>query len=199
MARKRRRWNPERFDHVVMRGNNRQDIFHDRGDISSFFRAMHYTYSKYPFTILAYCIMTNHYHLLIRSPEVPLGQVMGYLNRRYSDAYKKKYNYSGHLYESRYFSEMASSPRSLLLVSRYIHRNPINTKIPMVKKMEDYLDSSFYLYKNEKESPYPYLDLELLPSFLSEATKQNRQAYCLFCEEEKEGNLESHPQGMKDT
>lgn len=191
MARKRRSWNPEMFDHVVMRGNNRQDIFHDNRDMAAFFRALHYTYAKYPFTIIAYCIMTNHYHLLIRSPEVPLGKVMAYVNRRYSDMYKKKYEYAGHLYESRYFAEMAASPRSLLKVSRYIHRNPIDTKIPMVKRMEDYPNSSYHLYKYGGKPPYSFIDLEILPSLLEKTfEKPSLTTYCSYCEEEERPETE---------
>lgn len=106
------------FNHVVMRGNNRQDIFKDKADVAEFFRVLHYSYMKHPFTLSAYCIMTNHYHLLIRSPEAPLGKVMALINRRYSDYYKKKYNYSGYLYGSRYFAQKAESPTSILTISR---------------------------------------------------------------------------------
>lgn len=114
--------------------------------MAEFFRVMHYSYMKQPFTLLAYCVMTNHYHLLIRSPEAPLGKVMGHINRRYSDYYKKKYQYSGYLYGSRYFAKCAENPIGILAVSRYIHRNPIETALPMVNRMEDYPYSSYAFY-----------------------------------------------------
>jgi len=91
------------FYHVVMRGNNRQNIYETREDHMHLMRAFEYTYTKYPFTILAYCIMTNHYHLLISS-EVELSKIMAYINRRYSDYYSKRYNHVGRLYEKRYYS-----------------------------------------------------------------------------------------------
>lgn len=163
MARNRRHWNPKMFDHVVMRGNNRQDIFKNEEDIRAFFHVLHYAYSKHPFTLIAYCIMTNHYHLLIQSPEVPLGKVMFYINRRYSDYYRKRYGYTGFLYNSRYFAEMVPSPKGLLAVSRYIHRNPIETQIPMVTHLEAYPHSSYPLYYHGRPSPYPFLNLDLLP------------------------------------
>lgn len=178
------------FDHVVMRGNNRQDIFQCKTDFLNFSRVLHYAYSKHPFTIIAYCVMTNHYHLLIRSPEVPLGKVMSLINKRYSNYYRKKYNYSGFLYESRYWAEMVTTPGSLLKVSRYIHRNPLETKIPIVTSLEDYAYSSYPLYHSSKPSPYPFLDLNLLSSY-----KNTRKEYCAYCEtnKQKEENTDKNP------
>lgn len=179
MARKKRQWNPNLYDHVVMRGNNRQNIFNNAEDMKEFFRVLHYAYDKHPFIIIAYCIMTNHYHLLIRSPEVPLGKVMAHINRRYTAYYKKKYNYSGYLYQSRYFAKMVTSPKGLLAVSRYIHRNPIETKKPLVDRMEHYPHSSYALYYNDSPTAYPFLNTKLLPGLL----KGNRSIdYCGYCE-----------------
>lgn len=181
MARGRRIWNPRMFDHVVMRGN-RQNIFQNKEDFKEWFRILHYAYEKYPFTIVAFCVMTNHYHLLIRSPEVPLGKVMSLINWRYNNYYKKKYKYSGYLYDSRYFSEMITDPAGLLLVSRYIHRNPIETTIPMVSQMELYPHSSFRYYKNNIPSPYPFIDLDILPSLLPATYPKTKEAYSSYCE-----------------
>ncbi|MGN4124008.1 transposase [Lysinibacillus sphaericus] len=92
MARKKRQWSPHHYNHVVMRGNNHQTIFNNAADYQAFFRVLQYAHQKYPFSIVVYCIMTNHFHLLIRSPEVPLGKVMAIINRRYSDYFKKNTN-----------------------------------------------------------------------------------------------------------
>lgn len=182
MARKKRMWNPRMFDHVTMRGNNRQNIFQTRGDIAAFFRTLQYTYEKYPFTIIAYCIMTNHYHLLIRSPEVPLGKVMAMINRRYANYYKGKYNYIGRLYDSRYYADMIKSPQDLLIVSRYIHRNPIETTVPMVDHLADYPYSTYPLYVKNAPPENPFLDLDLLPSYLPKGWEKTTEAYCRYCE-----------------
>ena len=190
MARNRRIWNPAFFDHVVTRGNNRQDLFKDSTDINAFFRILDYTYERHPFTILAYCIMTNHYHLLIRSPEVPLGNVMAIINKRYSEYHKKRYNYSGALYESRYFAEMAVTPKSLLAVSRYIHRNPIETTIPMVDKMELYPYSSYSFYVQGKTPQYEFLDFGQLPLLLPAPYSKTAQDYLRYCEKEDYESLD---------
>lgn len=173
-----------------MRGNNRQTIFNDDADFQAFFRVLQYAYQKHPFSIMAYCVMSNHYHLLIRSPEVPLGTVMAIINRRYSDYFKKKYHYTGQLYERRYFAELVPSPTSLLAVSRYIHRNPIETKTPIVKKMEHYPYSSFHYYKLDIPSPYPFLNTALLQDNLPQNTAPHLQSYCQYCEEERAEQLQ---------
>lgn len=183
MGRNRRIWNPEVYEHVVMRGNNRQAIFLNDSDRSAFFRVLTYAHEKHSFTILAYCLMTNHYHLLIRSPEVPLGKLMALINKRYSDYYKKKYKYSGFFYESRYYADKAVTPKSILAVSRYIHRNPLNTSQPMAEAMKDYPHSSFRLYADSLSSPYEFLNLTYLPTILPRPYSKCRIGYLAYCEE----------------
>lgn len=186
IGRSRRIWNPKSYYHVVMRGNNRQAIFQSESDIANFYRTLNYTHSKYPFHIIAFCIMTNHYHLLIQSPHVQLGKLMGIINKRYSDYYRKKYNHTGFLYESRYWAEMVSTPGALLRVSRYIHRNPIETAPPIVTTLEDYPYSSYPFYKNNVPSHFPFLNLTQLPSY-----QNGRKAFCNYTEasDEKEAEL----------
>lgn len=152
MGRKRRLWHPHYFDHVVMRGNNRQVIFAEQQDFTEFFRALHYVYDQYPFELLAYYLMNNHYHLLIRSA-TPLSKTMMLLNRRYSDYYKKKYRYTGHLYENWYYSDMVLTAQGILEISRYIHQNPIRTKMPLVTELEHYPYSSFQYYIKPEKAP----------------------------------------------
>lgn len=173
-----------------MRGNNRQTIFKHDTDFQAFFRVLQYAHHKHPFSIIAFCIMSNHYHLLIRSPEVPLGTVMAIINRRYSDYFKKKYQYTGQLYERRYFAELVPSPTGILTVSRYIHRNPIETTPPMVEKMEHYPYSSFHHYKLGTLSPYPFLNTPLLQNYLPQTSASPLQSYCQYCEEEQTEQLQ---------
>ncbi|WP_298824619.1 transposase [uncultured Planococcus sp.] len=190
MGRNRRIWNPDAYEHVVMRGNNRQPIFREESDIDAFIRVLAYAHEKYPFTILAYCLMTNHYHLLIRSPEVPLGKLMALINKRYSDYAKKKYNYSGYYYESRYYAGKAITHKSILAVSRYIHRNPINTLNPMVAEMKEYPHSSYRFYADASCPPYEFLDLSYMPTILPRPYSKCIAGYLMYCEEPDHPELE---------
>lgn len=186
MPRRKRVWFPHLYSHVVMRGNNRQNIFNYDRDFQEFFRILSYTYEKYPFILSAYCIMTNHYHLLIRSPEVPLSKIMSIVNRRYSDYYKKRYHYTGQLYESRFYSELVSTPMSMLRVSRYIHRNPINTKTPMVNEIEEYPYSSYPIFKTANYNPYSFVNINPLIECFQYPFLQTIEDYFHFCEEDPE-------------
>lgn len=183
MARKRRVWNPILFEHATTRGNNRRTIFHEPADYRAFFRVLNYAYEKYPFTIISYCLMTNHYHLLIRSPEVPLGKVMGLINRRYGDYYRGKYGVTGYLYEGRYYAEKVDGPGGILTVSRYIHRNPIAVANPLVSKMEDYPYSSYYYYANGVTPPYSYVELGHIIPLLAQPYEPTLESYRRYCEE----------------
>ncbi|MCG7346460.1 transposase [Sporosarcina sp. ACRSL] len=180
MARKKRYWNPYAYFHVTMRGNNRHPIFQTEEDKRNLMRAFGYVYDKYPFTMLAYCIMSNHYHLLIRS-EVELSKVMARINRRYSDYFSKRYDHVGRIYEKRYFSKLANGPRAILDISSYIHRNPIDTKVPMVKSLKDYRFSSFQYYADSDQSPPNFLKTDLLSTFLPKPFETTNHAYQLYC------------------
>lgn len=163
-----------------MRGNNREAIFRTDEDKLNLMRAFEYAYDKYPFSMVAYCIMSNHYHLLIQS-EVHLGSVMARINRRYSDYYAKRYDHVGRIYEKRYFSKFANGPRAILDISSYIHRNPIDTKIPLVRSLEDYRFSSFPYYADPNQKPPRFLNTKLVPTFLPKPFETTNHAYHLYC------------------
>lgn len=181
MGRKKRQWHPHYFDHIVVRGNNRQIIFNEAEDFAEFFRVLDYVHDQFPFTMLAYCLMNNHYHLLIRS-ETPLSKTMMMINRRYSDYYKKKYRYTGHLYENRYYSDMILTPEGILEVSRYIHQNPIRTKKPIVQALEHYPYSSFRYFK-QPQNPPKFLYPEKLIHYFRVEQHRTFAHYVAYCEE----------------
>lgn len=106
------------------------------------------------------------------------------LNKRYTEYFKKKNNYHGHLYEKRYFSEEVNTTKGLLEVSRYIHRNPIETKTPMVANIEDYPYSSYQYYKSKLKSPYAFLDTAQLPTCFKLPAQQTTENLCHFTEQE---------------
>ena len=196
MSRRKRNWHPAGRFHIVMRGNNRSRIFCTPEDMAAFIAVIDECRERYRFTIIAYCVMTNHYHLLIKSPDVPLDKIMARINRRYSDYYSKKYLHVGRIYEKRYYSKEAEGPFAILAVSSYIHRNPIDTRKPMVENLIDYPYSSFPMYGSEDSSPKSWIDLDLLPTLLPVGLEPSRHNYSLYCqlyrqatEEDKKLNL----------
>jgi putative transposase len=138
-----RNWLPGGTYHVAIRGNNKQVIFYDWDDMDAFIRIITHAYDKFNFQIYAYCIMNNHYHILIRSDQTHLSKIMMNINRRYSDYYRKKYEVVGQIYEKRYYADRVNGPRAFTSISSYIHRNPIDTKIPLVHNMEAIMEARF--------------------------------------------------------
>lgn len=181
MSRRKRNWNSKDYFHVIMRGNNRQNIFSGKEDMFQLFRVINYSHSQFSFEIVAFCIMTNHYHLLIKS-EDDLAIIMRQINRRYSDYYSKRYNHVGRIYQKRYYAKRIVDPTILLMTSRYIHRNPIETKTPMVAVLSDYPFSSFpsYADKNNFYS-FNFLTLHTLPKLLPKPYAQTKADYVHYC------------------
>lgn len=188
MGRKRRLWHSKGYYHITMRGNNRQNIFSDNIDIQEYYRILTDVYYRFTFELHAYCIMNNHVHLLLRFPEVHLGILMRNINKRYSDYYRKRHNYVGQIYQNRYFSKEIADIHRLLKVSAYIHLNPIETKIPMVKSLEKYPYSSYPAYYYNQSTPYPFVRLDMLPNLLPPKRKSTKHDYAKWCLEWKKVN-----------
>lgn len=181
MVTRKREFNPASYYHVIMRGNNWQNIFRTKEDMYELMRAFLHVHHKYPFTILAFCFMTNHYHVLIKPLKDPLGKIMGLINRRYTTSYSKRYGYIGRLYQKRYFAKEVDTRLGLLAVSSYIHRNPIDTIVPMVEQLEDYPYSSFPLYFEDSKPAPAFLNRELLKDLLPPPLEKTNNSYCEYC------------------
>ena len=179
MGRKRRESVPDAYHHVYCRGNNRENIFHDEIDMIEVFRLFKMIHEDTPISISAFCIMTNHYHFLLKPGEASISKIMGTFSKRYTDYYNRRYDRVGHVFQQRFNSSPIIDSHGILQVSKYIHRNPINTNPPIVPKMEDYHYSSYHYYKNSIEPPYPYINLHDIPALLPD---QNIQLYCKYAE-----------------
>lgn len=132
---------PEFPHHVVQRGNNKSNIFIDEQDFKTYLELIARHAERSKSGILAYCIMTNHAHLLVKPPEtVSLPSMMHGLGQGYALHVHKKYQKTGRLWENRYFSSIVDHEAYLWAVVRYIEQNPVRAKI--VTKAEDYPYSS---------------------------------------------------------
>lgn len=182
MGRKRREWIPHAYHHIYARGNNRQNIFHDELDMIQAFRLLEMIHVDFTISICAFCLMTNHYHFLLKSEKYTISKIMGIFNKRYTDYYNRKYNHIGHVFQQRFQSSPVPNPKDLLQVSKYIHRNPISTKKPMVTNMEDYPYSSYHYYKKATTPPYSFVNLQALPESFYLPTNRNLTHYCQYVE-----------------
>jgi len=146
MGRKKLEWYPGAMYHVIARGNRRSDIFKEEVDFEFYLRCMEEAlcYYKDCYRIISYCLMTNHVHIQIEAKEKPINFYIGRINNFYAKNFNKKYNFVGHLFQSRYNAELIEKDGYVLEVSRYIHLNPLRAQ--MVKNPEDYKWSSYGMY-----------------------------------------------------
>ena len=140
MARSARIKSESNIYHVMLRGNNRQQIFLDSEDNQHFLDVLVQCREISQFGLYAYCLMGNHVHLLLCAEAEPLEQVMKRISTRYVIWYNHKYSRIGHLFQDRYKSEAVEDNAYFLTVLRYILNNPV--KAGICQKAEDYPWSS---------------------------------------------------------
>lgn len=182
MGRNKRLWLPAYFYHIVCRGNRRDALFHDENDFRVFLYILQQISTKNPFELASYCLMTNHFHLLLRSQEQPISNVMALINKRYANYFNTKNNFTGHVFEQRYFDKIVSSEYSMLKVSRYIHLNPLEAG--MVNKPEEYPWSSYRLLIGSASNNKLPLNLNAIFEIFSGTDLEKRNKYREYVEEE---------------
>ena len=141
MARKLRTWFPGAFYHLMHRGVRRTAIFEDEMDYQVMLEMLNVSLEKYNCNLHAYCLMTNHIHLLLETNDMEIGKMMKYFSGCYAGYVNQKYHYHGHVFEGRYKSCLVKDDAYFLQTSRYIHLNPV--KAGMVRYPEEYRWSSY--------------------------------------------------------
>jgi REP element-mobilizing transposase RayT len=124
MARSRRPDIAGATHHVTARGNGRQIVFRDDADRRAFLRLLREVIERWEWKCLTYCLMDNHFHLLVTTPEPTLAVGMQRLNGRYAQHFNARHRQSGHLWQGRYHSELVERDPHLLEAVRYIALNP---------------------------------------------------------------------------
>jgi len=153
MGRPRRIHYPGWIYHVINRGNNRQAIFLEEEDYFKYINTLKRYKKKFKFKLYAYCLMTNHVHLLIQVDEkATISQIMKAITISHTRHYHYKYRTSGHVWQGRFLSPVISNDEYMLRVMCYIEQNPVRAR--MVKKCLDYLWSSFRQQVSKKQSEF---------------------------------------------
>src|SRR3990172_5486818 len=114
--------------HVTSRGNAREDIFDDDGDRKAFLECLGKVVDRFNWLCHAYCLMDNHYHLVIETPEANLSNGMRQLNGVYTQLYNRRHRTVGHLFQGRYKAILIQKESHLLEVCRYVVLNPVGAK-----------------------------------------------------------------------
>lgn len=133
--------------HVIMRGINKQTVFVDEEDNEKFMQVLIDCKNKSGYKLMAYCLMGNHLHLLIKEEKEELGLIFKRIGVRYVYWYNIKYKRSGHLFQDRFKSEPVDDAGYFLTVLRYIHQNPV--KAGLCKDASEYKWSSYNDYLHD--------------------------------------------------
>lgn len=176
MARKARAEVEGGLYHVIVRGNNRRRIFNSPADYDKLLSLLAVEKVRLPFFLYAYCLMTNHVHLLIERREDPIGRIMHRVLTGYSQYYNRRYRRSGHLLEGRHKAILCQSDRYLAELVRYIHLNPVRAK--MVSAPEQYPYGGHRAYLGME--PAGILDVDPVLRHFGAKQKVAREAYRQF-------------------
>jgi len=152
--------------HVMLRAINGQKIFFDNEDYERLIDTLGRYKEVCKYDIYAYCLMSNHVHILIKEGKEDLGKIFRRVGPSFVYWYNEKYKRTGHLFQDRYKSEPVEDNRYFITVLRYIHQNPV--KAGIVKNIEEYPWSSFKEYLGNNGM----CDTELALSLFSESRKE---------------------------
>ena len=177
MARPLRIEYPGAVYHITSRGNDKKTIFRDDADRETFLKILAFVNKRYHWLCHAYCLMDNHYHILIETPDGNLSLGMRQLNGVYTQARNKRHNKTVHLFQGRYKAILIQKDTHLLEVCRYVVLNPVRAK--MVEKPEDWRWSS-YRATAGKEQPHPCLTTDWILGQFSRTRAKAEKEYRQF-------------------
>jgi len=146
MPRKARILSESEVYHVMLRGNERKDIFLEEENKQRIIDTLLEKRKKSGFSLYAYCVMNNHAHFIIRTKDEPISIVFKRIGTSYAYYYNNKHNRVGHVFQDRFKSENIADDKYLITAVRYIHNNPVKARI--CQSAMNYKWSSIDLYLN---------------------------------------------------
>lgn len=162
--------------HVILRGNERKNIFENNEAKQRFLDGIVEKRKEGVFTVYAYCLMDNHVHLLINIEELELASIMKGIAVRYATFYNWKKSRVGHVFQDRFKSEPIEDDRYLLTAVRYIHNNPVKAR--MVEHPAYYQWSSYSQYIQPKD--LAWLDTEYVLNIIADNRDKALKEFELF-------------------
>jgi putative transposase len=183
------------YYHVTCRGNARQEIYLQDTDRTAFLKFLARSAEIYQAEVLAYVLMANHFHLLVKTPLGNLQEFMRHFNISYTSYFNRSHQRAGHLYQGRYTSFLVDQDSYLQEVSRYIHLNPLRSQdkasMPLAEKrayLRKYPWGSYPAYLSSRRS---VLQLTDILAYFGGDTPEGRREYRSFVEEGLTRELES--------
>jgi putative transposase len=163
--------------HVISRGNERRPIFRNDRDRRTFLSLLGEAATRFGWSVSAYVLMTNHFHLVIQTPEPNLSRGMQWLNGTYADWFNRRHKRAGHLFQGRFHAFIVEKEPYLAELLRYVVLNPVRAK--MAERPEDHRWSS-YRATAGLETPPPWLDVSAALVWLDPDRETAQRAYREF-------------------
>ncbi len=163
--------------HVTTRGNRKQEIFTDAHDRLRFLQLLEEVVEILGWRCHTYCLMTNHYHLLVQTPEPDISQGMHRLNGVYAKWFNWRHGYEGHLFERRFHDELVEGHAHLLELTRYIVLNPVRAGI--ARFAGTWRWSSYDATVGKRQQP-PFLTTSWVLSLFNDDPNRARKLYADF-------------------
>ncbi len=180
MARPLRVQFPGACYHVTSRGNERKSIYKSIKDREQFLSYLESAHERYGAIIHIYCLMTNHYHLVLETPRSNLSQILHHINGAYTTYFNVKRKRTGHLFQGRYKAILIEKDAYFQELSRYIHLNPIRAAV--VERPSEYPWSSYPSYIGIRKYP-EWLTTDTILGYFGEDRVRAMKDYRKFVEE----------------
>ena len=177
MARPLRIIYPGAFYHITSRGNEQKAVFKSIRDREKFLEYLESASERYDAVIHVYCLMDNHYHLLLETPSGNLPQIMRHINGAYTTYFNIKRGRAGHLFQGRYKAILVEKDEYAKELSRYIHLNPV--RAGMVELPEEYEWSSYLTYIGKHKKP-EWLHNDLIHGYFGKTKSSAQKQYQKF-------------------
>jgi REP element-mobilizing transposase RayT len=181
------------YYHVINRGNAGETIFIDERDREKFLEYLAKSVERFITRIHTYCLMTNHYHLLLETSQANLSVAIQWLNVSYSVYFNKRHRRRGHLFQGRFKAILLDANEYLILLSRYIHLNPVRAK--MVTHPPEYSWSSYPVFTGKRRKP-DWLITETVLSYFGKEKKEATTNYKSYVEKVNVETLENPDKNM---
>lgn len=133
------------FLHVTARGNRDAPLFVEDGDREFFLRCLHEFGARFSVDVHAYCLMTNHFHLLLQVAAIPVSQLMHRLLQRHAQYINRLYGHRGHLFADRFWARPCPDDSYAISALRYIHQNPVRAGLASAPEIYRWSSHRVYL------------------------------------------------------
>jgi len=180
MARPLRIEYPGALYHITTRGNAQANIFIDDKDRKRFLEILAFVVRRFKWICHAYCLMSNHYHLLMETPEPNLSQGMRQLNGIYTQKFNIRHKRGGHIFQGRFKAILVDKDEYLLELARYIMLNPV--RAGLVNYPEDYVWSSYRATLGKTKVP-EFLNTDWLLARFGDNRRRAGQQFFIFVQE----------------